>query len=131
MMMASLPHEPNLRGLRVLVVEDTFLVAQLIADQLEEAGCTIVGPAPRVERGLALAAEEPLDGALLDINLGGELCFPIAEILLQRGVPIAFLTGYGEATLPAAYRQMPRLAKPFQLTELIEVVRCHFVHGQH
>jgi len=120
-------HEDGLRGLRVLVVEDTLLVADMIADELEEVGCTVVGPAPRVERGLALARAERLDGALLDVNLAGELCFPIAELLLAQGVPFAFLTGYGETTLPPGYRKMPRLAKPFQLNELLNLVRRNFV----
>jgi DNA-binding response OmpR family regulator len=126
MLMSNL-HEQGLRGLRVLIVEDTLLVADLIVEELEEAGCTIVGPAPRVERGLALAKAETLDGALLDINLAGEPCFPIAEVLLARGVPIAFLTGYGEAALPVSYRKVPCLSKPFQRNELIDVVRCNFV----
>ena len=129
--MMPLPHEAELNGLRVLVVEDTLLIAELIVDQLEEMGCTVVGPVPRVERGLVLAVREPLDGALLDINLAGELCFPIAEALIQRGVPIAFLTGYGEPNLPVAYRQRPLLTKPFQLSDLIEIVRCHFMQNRH
>ena len=120
-------HEDGLRGLRILVVEDTLLVADMIVEELEEAGCTVVGPAPRVERGLALARAERLDGALLDVNLAGEPCFPIAELLLEQGVPFAFLTGYGEATLPACYRKMPRLAKPFQLDDLVNLVRRNFV----
>jgi DNA-binding response OmpR family regulator len=120
-------HDTKLQGLRVLVVEDTLLIADLIVQVLEDAGCAIVGPAPRVERGLALAMAERLDGALLDINLAGELCFPIAEVLVARGVPVAFLTGYGEATLPISYRGMPRLSKPFQLADLIDIVRCNFV----
>jgi len=120
-------HDTKLQGLRVLVVEDTLLVAELIAQVLEDAGCITVGPAPRVERGLALAMAERLDGALLDINLAGELCFPIAKVLVDRGVPVAFLTGYGEATLPLSFRGMPRLSKPFQLDDLIDIVRCHFV----
>ena len=125
------PHEANLKGVRVLVVEDTLLIADLIVDQLEEVGCVIVGPAPRVDLGLALAVGEPLDGALLDINLAGELCFPIAKALVERGVPIAFLTGYGEAMLPAAYRQMPRLTKPFQLHDLVALVGRHFTQNRH
>jgi DNA-binding response OmpR family regulator len=128
--MMPLPHETNLHGLRVLVVEDILLVAELIVDQLQEVGCTVVGPVPRLDRGLALAVGEPLDGAILDINLAGEPCFPIADALVKRGIPIAFLTGYDEATLPAAYRQMPRLAKPFQLGDLVAVVKRHFVRDQ-
>jgi len=99
----------------------------LIVEELEEAGCMVVGPAPRVDRALALATSERLDGALLDVNLAGEPCFPIAEALLAQGVPFAFLTGYGEATLPPGYRKVPRLGKPFQLDDLLNLVRCNFV----
>ena len=107
-------HEDGLRGLRVLVVEDTLLVADLIVEELQEVGCMVVGPAPRVERGLALARSERLDGALLDVNLAGELCFPIAELLLAQGVPFAFLTGYGEAILSPGYRRRRCSTKSFK-----------------
>jgi DNA-binding response OmpR family regulator len=120
-------HESGLQGLRVLVVEDTLLIADLITSELQEAGCSVVGPVSRVERGLALAAVEPLDGALLDVNLAGEPCFPIAVALAERDVPVAFLTGYGDAALPPEYRGLPRLSKPFRMDAMIALVRNHFV----
>jgi DNA-binding response OmpR family regulator len=120
------PDETVLTGLRILVVEDTLLIADLIVEELELVGCEVVGPAPRVESGLALAAAERLDGALLDVNLNGEMCFPIADVLVQRRVPMAFLTGYGEGTLPPAFRDMPRLVKPFRVDELTSLVRSQF-----
>ncbi|MGE0222388.1 MAG: response regulator [Acetobacteraceae bacterium] len=121
-----MPATSDLSGLRILVVEDTLLVADTIVDGLELEGCSVVGPAPRVEPGLALARAEPLDGALLDVNLGGEACFPIAEALSQRGIPFMFLTGYGETVLPPAYRRVPRLTKPFSLDDLMEAMHSHF-----
>lgn len=117
---------PSLDGLRVLLVEDNFLIADDIEQELREAGCRIIGPAPRVERGLALATTEPLDGALLDVNLSGEMCFPIADVLIERGIPFMFLTGYGEAAVPPAYRAMPRLSKPFDHRDLLRLVKRHF-----
>jgi DNA-binding response OmpR family regulator len=119
----------NLRGLRILVVEDTVLIADLIVDQLEEAGCSVVGPASHVAQGLALAAAEPIDGALLDVNLNGEFCFPIAKVLVERGIPIAFLTGYGDAVLAEEYQNAPRLAKPFDLDELVDLMKAHFARA--
>lgn len=109
----------GVRGMRVLVVEDTLLIAEVIADELRDQGCNVVGPAARLEQGLALAADERLDGALLDVNLAGELCFPIADELAKRGVPFAFLTGYGDSVIPAGYRDMPRLTKPFNGANLV------------
>ena len=115
----------DLRGLTILVVEDTALVADLVAEVLQEAGCRVVGPAARLDQGLALAATAGLAGALLDVNLAGERCFPIAEALAARGVPFAFLTGYGEQMLPPAYRDVPRLTKPFDIGQMLGLVeRC-------
>jgi DNA-binding response OmpR family regulator len=128
--MSDLPG-PSLGGLRVLVVEDEMLIAGMIADTLRDAGCEIVGPALSLERGKILASGEDMDGAILDINLAGNACFPIAEILTQREVPIAFLTGYGEAALPDTYRQLPCLWKPFQLHDLLTLARRHFTKVTH
>ncbi len=105
---------PELRGLKVLVVEDNFLVAELVRSLLDECGCETVGPAPRVASALELVGESRLDGALLDINLAGEYCFPVAELLRERGVPFVFLTGYDDSTIiPPAFREVPRISKPF------------------
>ena len=112
----------GVRGMRVLVVEDTLLIAEVIADELRDQGCSVIGPASRLQQGLALAADERLDGALLDVNLAGELCFPIADALTERGVPFAFLTGYGDAAIPVGYRDTPRLTKPFDGANLLGLV---------
>jgi len=119
----------DLRGLSILVVEDMALVADLVAEVLQDAGCRVVGPVPRVEQGLTLARTARLDGALLDVNLAGEHCFPIADALTARGVPFAFLTGYGEQVLPPAYRQVPRLTKPFNVSEMLVMVERCFGRG--
>jgi hypothetical protein len=85
--------------------------------------CAIVGALR--SHGLMLAAVERLDGALLDVNLAGEQCFPIAATLGARGVPFAFLTGYGDDGLPAEYREVPRLIKPFTIDTLLGLLsRC-------
>jgi len=116
-----------LDGLRVLVVEDTLLVAEVIAEILEEGGGTVVGPVARVERALDLICEAPVDAAVLDINLAGELSFPIAAELAARDIPYVFLTGYDdEAVVPPAYRAAPRLAKPFQARELVAFLAEQF-----
>jgi DNA-binding response OmpR family regulator len=116
------PDTPDLHGLRILVVEDSLLIADVIVDALCDCGCRTIGPAPRLEQGLMLAAVERLDGALLDVNLAGENCFPIAAALDARRVPFAFLTGYGELAIPAEYRAVPRLTKPFTIDALMRLV---------
>lgn len=101
-------------GRRVLVVEDESLVAMLLETILEDMGCVPVGPASTVDEGLQLAAGgEPLDAALLDVNVAGRQVFPIAEALKARGVPFVFSTGYGEGGLPDEWRGQPTLQKPF------------------
>ncbi len=68
-----------LEGLRVLVVEDNLLLAEVTEILLEDSGREVVGPAGRLQRGLELARDEPLDGAILDINLHGEMSLPLPK----------------------------------------------------
>ncbi|MBW8303490.1 MAG: response regulator [Brevundimonas sp.] len=101
-------------GRRVLIVEDESLVAMLLETILEDMGCVPVGPAATVDEGLRMAGEgEPVDAALLDVNVAGKQVFPIAEALKTRGVPFIFSTGYGESGLPDKWRGHPTLQKPF------------------
>jgi len=123
--MSQLP-EPQLGDLRILVVEDEMLIAEMIADTLQEAGYLVVGPATSLEPGKTLANNEDLDGAFLDINLAGQASFAIADILQGRGVPVVFLTGYHQSAIPEAYRHCARLWKPFQLDQLIALAERHF-----
>lgn len=103
-----------LAGRRVLVVEDEPLVAMLLEVILEDMGCTPVGPAASVGDGLAImAGGEPIDAALLDVNVAGQLVFPIAAALSARGVPFVFSTGYGEGGLSDEWRGHPTIQKPF------------------
>ena len=117
---------PALSGLRILVVEDERLIADMIMDALQDAGCNVVGPAMSLQSGQDLANNEDFDGAFLDVNLAGKASFPIAQVLLRRAIPFAFLTGYGQATILETYRECPFLWKPFQLNELVALARRHF-----
>jgi CheY-like chemotaxis protein len=102
-----------MNGLRILVAEDEFLPALLMEETLREAGCIVVGPFARVSEALRAAEEEKLDGAILDINLGGESVLVVAEVLLERGVPIAFCSGYADASaLPMRFSACPYLSTP-------------------
>jgi CheY-like chemotaxis protein len=116
-----------LEGLKVLVVEDNLLLAEVTKILLEDSGCQVVGPAGWLQRGLELARAETLDGAVLDINLHGEMSFGIAEALSARGVPFVFVTGYEDRSIvPMAYRSAPRLDKPVADERLIEVIAAAF-----
>lgn len=112
----------NLQGLRVLVVEDEMMVSMLIEDMLGELGCQVVGPAARLDEAMALAREADLDCAVLDVNLGGQPIFPLADLLRERGRPFAFATGYGDAGLRDVDRGTPVLQKPFREVDLARVL---------
>ncbi len=101
---------------RILVVEDEYLLADELASVLEEEGATVLGPAPTIERALALLEpHSPPHGAILDINLGGEPAFPIADALIALGVPLIFTTGYDNPTIPERFAGIPRCEKPISI----------------
>src|SRR5215469_9691180 len=96
-----------LEGVRVLVVEDDFLVSLLFEDVLTSAGCVVLGPVPRLADALDAAAKEHCDVAVLDVNLAGEWVYPVAAVLVGKNVPIVFVTGYGSDTIPREYSGQP------------------------
>lgn len=118
----------NLHSLRILVVEDNLLTADAIQDLLEISGCEIIGPVATVAAALDLIARTPLDGAVLDVNLGGELSFPVAGALIEQDIPFLFLTGYDDLVVPPQYRAMRRLEKPSDFRQLGEIVTNSFGH---
>jgi CheY-like chemotaxis protein len=114
--------DDSLFGLRVFVVEDEMLVAWLMEDMLAELGCTIVGPAARVDEALTMIDAAAIDLAVVDVNLNGQRSFPVVDALLERGVPFAFSTGYQADSLPTRYRGFPVLRKPFARSKLAETL---------
>jgi CheY-like chemotaxis protein len=108
----------SLTGLRLLVVEDEMLVALALEEMLGDFGCVVVDVAGTLDRGLALADELTIDGAILDINLCGEKVFPLAERLAERGVPFVFCTAYGASALPPSFAEAPTLTKPYDAPRL-------------
>jgi len=111
-----------LAGLRVLVVEDEMMVSMLIEDMLADMGCHVVGPASRLDEAIELSKVSQIDCAVLDVNLGGQPIFPLADILREKGCPFAFATGYGDAGLREADRGAPVLQKPFREGDLARVL---------
>lgn len=106
----------------ILVVEDEFLIALDIVAALEQAGIVVAGPASTVHDALATIERQQLRGALLDAHLGGESAARIADALSARGIPFAFVSGYGRESLPPAYRQAPLVRKPFTDQDLLAAV---------
>ena len=113
---------PDLEGVRVLVVEDEYLVAILIEEILESAGCIVAGPIPRLAEALDAAHHENCDAAVLDVNLAGERIDPVANALCERNVPFLFVTGYGASALPGEYTERPLIHKPFRMADLLSAV---------
>ncbi|MEP9352947.1 response regulator [Xanthobacter sp. KR7-65] len=110
-------------GRRVLVVEDEYLVALGLDDNLRSLGCTVVGPIASLSAAMAAAATEKVDAAILDVNLAGEPVYPAASILAERGVPFIFCSGYtGSVRMPSEFADAPRVAKPYTSRVIAEAL---------
>ena len=107
---------------RILVVEDEFLIALDIEGVLVQAGIAVIGPAGTVRDALQAIEREEVHGALLDAHLGGEPVSRIADALKARGIPFAFVTGYGREHLPPGYQSVPLVKKPFTGKDLLAAI---------
>ncbi len=109
----------DLTGLRLLVVEDEAIVAMMLEGMLEDLGCNVIDWAGTVAAALSLAQDAEMDGALLDVNVGGTMVYPVADALAARGIPFVFVTGYGPTHAAAGrFPGVPVLKKPFEQLEL-------------
>jgi CheY-like chemotaxis protein len=116
--------EENFVGKRVLVVEDELMIRLLLQDMLDDLGHTLAGEAGRIDEALTLARQGEFDVAILDVNLNGQPISPVVEILVARGLPFVFATGYGQRGVPEAYRTTPTLQKPFQADALAQAIEA-------
>jgi len=107
---------------RILVVEDEAMVSMLLEDMVLDCGCEIIGPMAQFDPALAFAREGEFDLAVLDLNLGGTLSYPIAEVVRQRGIPVVFATGYGAHGLRDSFRDCQTLQKPFSQGDFAQAV---------
>jgi CheY-like chemotaxis protein len=111
-------------GPSILVVDDETLIVMLLEDILLDLGCRVVGQAATVSQSIALIQDsgQTLDGAFLDINLRGELVYPVADVLLHRGVPFVFVTGNALHGIDPRYAAIKALAKPFSAATIEQTV---------
>jgi len=110
----------DLRSKRILIVEDEWLIAMDIASAFMRAGASVTGPVSTIEEALSITQSGvPIDGAVLDLNLHGELAYPVADALSLRGIPILLATGYGENLLPETLRSFARFQKPFNPDDVV------------
>jgi CheY-like chemotaxis protein len=111
----------SLQDCRILVVEDDFVIAQVVLDVLEEAGAVPLGPIGTVESALAFidANATSLDRVVLDLDLHGRKSYPVAERLAALNVPFVFASGYSHDTVDSAYRTYPHCEKPIRRATLL------------
>jgi DNA-binding response OmpR family regulator len=107
----------------VLITEDEFLLAMWLRQVLEEEGYAVVGPATSVEEAVQLIEKAKPNGAILDINLKGEMVYPAAKELMERGIPFVFATGYSTLDVPTTFRSIPRLEKPVTPEILVRALK--------
>lgn len=117
------------KGKRVLVVEDEYLVGQETAAALEDAGCALLGPVPSLEEAVRIAASEDFAVAVLDVNLNGKLVWPAARALQARGIPFVFATGYsGTIDCPPEFSAAPWIEKPLDAEGLVSALATALSH---
>jgi DNA-binding LytR/AlgR family response regulator len=125
----SLITKPTSDRLRILVVEDAVLVADDLAFTLEEWGWEVVGPVGNAGRALAILETAEVDCALLDVILGDEVSFAVAEKLAERGIPFVFVTGHGTLSVfPPEWQAVPRVPKPVD-TQTLALVMAQAFHS--
>ena len=112
----------DLKGLRALIVEDESLLALSLEDDLVSAGCSILGPFASLSSATEALRTKQFDLAILDVNLNGEMVYPLADELTARAIPFVLLTGYLATDLPERFRKLPQVTKPYDPTSLIAAI---------
>ena len=103
----------ELAGTRILVVEDSPLIAAAAEQMLVDLGCVVVGPTGSLAVATDLARDEAIDAGVIDVNIRGWKVFPVAQILADRNIPFLLASGYADWTLPDRLNSRPRLLKPY------------------
>ncbi len=113
----------TLKSCRVLVAEDEYMLAQELETELHDAGAIVIGPVATLAEAITLInTDVDIDGAILDANLGGELVYPAAELLIDRGVPIVLTTGYDASAIPSRFRSLLRCEKPVDVKNVVNAI---------
>jgi CheY-like chemotaxis protein len=112
----------ELDGRRILVVEDSPVVAPFTADVLGDLGYEVVGPAPNMAAARELVDGEEFDAAIMDIHIRGERVFPLCDVLSGKGVPFVLTSGYADWQMPDKWQDAPRLQKPYTIDQIQEAL---------
>ena len=102
---------------RILLVEDDVLIGMMLVDMFDALGLPEPAQATTNEEALAIIAAEAIGGALVDINLGDEKGWPVADALAERGIPFAFTSGGGDV-IPPAHAHRKLITKPFRISDI-------------
>ncbi|WP_419319196.1 HWE histidine kinase domain-containing protein [Caulobacter sp. ErkDOM-E] len=114
-------------GLRVLIVEDSLLLALELESGLEDAGVVVVGCAAELGEALSML-DQAFDVAVLDADLNGQSVAPVAEILRGQGRPFVFATGYADKAAPMGF-DAPIVRKPYNVHQIARAIAD--VTGRH
>jgi DNA-binding NtrC family response regulator len=112
----------DLRGARILIVEDEYYIADDMAAALRDRGAEVLGPAGTLEEACAHVSEGTLDCAILDMNLRGDMAYPVADRLTEAGIPFLIASGYNSASLPERFSAVPSVGKPVDPEAVISAV---------
>jgi CheY-like chemotaxis protein len=112
---------PGKASKNVLLVEDESMISMMVEEILTELGLRVVGPYGTISEALRAAKEIPLDAAILDINIGGEAAYPVVDLLVEKEVPVAFISGYEAESVDARYAHIPLMKKPIDRRRLFEL----------
>ena len=97
----------------MLVVEDEFLLADLLQRTLEQSGAEVVGPIGNLPDAMRQAAKDGFEVAVVDLNLREEMAYPLARVLRQQEVPFVFATSYSQSAIPSEFASVKRWEKPY------------------
>ena len=113
----------TLAGKRILLVEDEALIAVMVEEMLCECGAEVVAAASTLDEALVVCASAACDAAVLDVNLGGAVVFPAADVLARRGIPVVFATGYGRSAIGPEHRGQV-IEKPYTCDKLVRALKA-------
>ncbi len=109
-------------SLRILIVEDEYYLAADLAEALRREGADVVGPVGTLAEAADMVERERIDCAILDMNLRGDMAYPVADRLEQAQIPFLIATGYNSASLPERFGRVPRIEKPFDPRDVIAAI---------
>lgn len=123
------PISATLADRHILLVEDDYLIADALAEALRACGAHVFGPIANVEDALqSVLRLGGLEAVVLDVNLGGERSYAVADAVRDRNIPLVFVTGYDRDLLPARFAQVPHCLKPVDLDELSGLLAAQLAH---